>query len=58
MSRKSLVWLFMFIGSVLGGYISAWFGADIFSFWSVFGSAAGAVIGIYLGNKLGEEWML
>jgi hypothetical protein len=52
MESKSLIWIGLFLGSTLGGYIPTLFGADIFSGWSIFGSAAGAFAGIYVAYKI------
>ena len=51
---KKLIWLGVFIGSTLGGYLPALFGADVFSFWSIVGSVVGGIVGVFAGNKLGE----
>lgn len=50
---KRVIWLGMFVGSILGGYIPALWGDDSFlSLTSVFTSAIGAFLGVYLGFKL------
>lgn len=51
MPNKSLVMLGMIVGSTVGGYVPAFFGAGIFSFWSIVGSLAGGFLGIYLAYK-------
>lgn len=53
MQSKRIVWLCMFIGGSLGGYlpIVLW-GAPGFSFSTLFGNALGAIVGIYVGFKL------
>jgi hypothetical protein len=45
---KSVVLLFMVIGSTLGGYAPVLFGVESFSIWGVLGSAAGGLGGIWL----------
>ena len=55
MSTKSLVFIFMTIGSIVGGYIPSLWGADSFSMSSlVFGSVF-AIIGIWIGFKIGQQ---
>jgi len=54
MSRKTLVWIGLSIGSVAGGYVPLLWGADMFSFSSVLFSAIGGILGIWLGFRLGE----
>ena len=49
-----MIWVGLFVGSSLGGYLPSLFCADTFSFWSVIGSVIGGVAGIFAGNKLGE----
>ncbi|MEI8175013.1 MAG: hypothetical protein WCG28_03625 [bacterium] len=52
MNSKSLIWIFMAIGSVIGGYIPTFWGAGFFSFSSVILTAVGGILGIYLGFKM------
>jgi hypothetical protein len=52
MNSKSLVWIFMAIGSTIGGYIPALWGDGFFSMWSVILTAVGGIAGIYIGFKL------
>lgn len=54
MNSKSLIWIFMAIGSVVGGYIPTLWGEGMFSFSSIFLTAVGGIIGIYLGFKLSQ----
>lgn len=42
------------VGSTIGGYIPALFGASIFSLASVLGSTVGGIIGIYVGYQLSK----
>jgi uncharacterized membrane protein YeaQ/YmgE (transglycosylase-associated protein family) len=44
----------MFVGSVVGGYIPTLWGESMMSFSSVILSAVFAIIGIWIGNKLGD----
>ena len=52
MTSKSLIWLGMIIGSSIGGFIPALWGADLFSFSSIIFSGIGGILGIWLGFKL------
>ena len=52
MSPKSLIWIFMTIGSVIGSYIPVLWGSGFLSFSSVILSAVGGIAGIWLGYKL------
>jgi hypothetical protein len=54
MSRKTLVWFGLFVGSTIGSFIPALWGSDIFSFSSIFLSTLGGLAGIWIGFKLGE----
>lgn len=54
MGTKSLVTLFMFIGSLLGGYLPVLFGVNALSFTSVITSAIGGIIGVWIGYRIGE----
>ncbi len=52
MQAKRIVTLFMFVGGVLGGYVPLLWGASVFSMSSIFLSAAGALLGIWIGFRL------
>ncbi|MDD2822857.1 MAG: hypothetical protein PHQ59_02125 [Candidatus Daviesbacteria bacterium] len=52
MNSKFLIFLGMFIGSSLGGYLPVLFGGDMISYISVLTSGIGAIIGIFIGYKL------
>lgn len=52
MSRKSLVLLGMFIGSIIGGYVPVLFGADLLSFTSILGNGLGGLAGVWIAYKL------
>lgn len=49
---KQMIWLGMVVGSVIGGFIPALWGAGMLSFSSIIFSALGAMAGIYLAYKL------
>jgi hypothetical protein len=51
MDRK-IIFLFMFIGGFLGGYVPLLWGGSAFSFSSVFWSGIGGFVGIYIGYRM------
>jgi len=52
MSSKSLIWIFMLIGSAIGGYIPVLWGDSFLSLSSVILTAVGGILGIWLGFKI------
>ena len=52
MNSKSLIWIGMFVGSSVGGFMPTLWGASFLSFTSVFLTAVGGIVGIWLGLKL------
>jgi hypothetical protein len=52
MSRKTVIIIGMIIGSSIGGYLTTLFGAHAVSFWSLMGSTAGGLTGIYVSYAL------
>jgi len=42
----------LIVGSTIGGYIPILLGASFLSYWSLFGNAAGGLLGIYAAYKL------
>lgn len=54
MSTKIFIWIGMFIGSVIGGYIPVLWGASLFSYSSLFFNGVGGIIGVFVGIKLGQ----
>jgi hypothetical protein len=54
MSKKTLIWIGLTVGSAVGGYLPALWGGDLISFSSVILSTAGGVVGIWLGYRFGE----
>ncbi len=53
MESKRTIYLGMFLGGLLGGYIpSIMWGASVFSISALLGNAIGAIIGIYIAFKL------
>lgn len=54
MSAKVLIFIGMLIGSVIGGYIPTFFGADLISYSSVLFSGIGSLIGIFIAYKVSQ----
>jgi len=51
MDNKKLIWLGLFLGSLVGGYIPMLWGDDLFSFSSIIFTAIGGFLGIWLMYK-------
>ena len=54
MPRKLAIFLGMMIGSIIGSYIPALWGADLFSVSSILLSGLGALAGVWLGYKFSD----
>ena len=54
MERSKLIWLGLFLGSTIGGFIPSLWDSGIFSMAGVIGSAVGGFLGIWAGYRLGE----
>jgi hypothetical protein len=54
MNTKTMVWIGMFVGSTIGGFIPELWGAGLISVSSIFFSGVGAVAGIWIGFKLSQ----
>ncbi len=52
MESKSVIWIGMIVGSTAGSLIPLLWGAGMLSFSSIILSAAGAIVGIWLGFKM------
>lgn len=55
MSRKTLIWIGVAVGSTVGSLIPALWGGDMFSLSSVILSTVGGIAGIWLGFRLSES---
>ena len=49
-----LIWLGMFVGSTIGGFVPMLWGAGALSLSGVFTSAIGGFLGIWGGYRLGK----
>ena len=54
MDRKKLIWLGLFLGSTIGGFIPSLWDDSFVSMSGVIFTAIGGFLGIYLGFKFGE----
>ena len=54
MERSKLIWIGLFVGSTIGGFIPSLWDSSFISMSGVIGTAIGGFVGIYLGFKLGE----
>jgi phage tail tape-measure protein len=54
MYAKKFIWLGVFVGSTLGGFVPALWGGSLFSCSSVVFSFLGGLLGIWLGMKVSE----
>lgn len=51
-NSKAMIWLFLAIGSTVGGFIPTLWGDSFFSLWSVLLTAVGGAFGIWVGYKI------
>jgi hypothetical protein len=54
MSRKTLIWIGMFIGSTVFSYIPLLWDGSFLSFSSIILGAVGSLLGIYAGYKAAD----
>jgi hypothetical protein len=52
MDSKKLIWLGLFLGSAIGGYLPILWGGGLLSFTSIILSALGGIVGIWVGFKV------
>jgi hypothetical protein len=56
MNQKTLIWIGMFVGSAIGGWIPSIWGAGMLSMSSVLLTAVGGAIGIWGGFKISQYY--
>jgi hypothetical protein len=54
MNRTSLVWIGMFLGSFIGGYVPSLWDAGMFSISGILFSTLGGIIGIIAGFNISK----
>ena len=54
MDRKKLIWLGLFVGSTVGGFIPSIWDSSMVSMSGILGSAIGGILGIWLGLRISE----
>lgn len=54
MGTKPIIWIGMFAGGTIGGFIPLLWGDNGLSFSSIIFNAIGAIVGIYFAYKLSE----
>jgi len=52
MSQNTMIWIGVFVGSTIGGLIPTLWGDSYLSISSVFFTAVGGILGIWLGFKI------
>ncbi|HZQ30014.1 MAG TPA: hypothetical protein VFA93_02975 [Patescibacteria group bacterium] len=52
MSTKTIVWICVFLFSIIGGYIPVLLGESFLSSWSILGNGIGGLLGIWIGIKI------
>lgn len=55
MGSKTLIYIFMAIGSFVGGWLPTLWGASALGGWSMLGGLIGGGLGIWAGFKLGQS---
>jgi hypothetical protein len=54
MGSKFVIYLCIFIGATIGGYIPSLWHQSLLSFWSLIFSAVGGLVGIWVGFKINQ----
>ena len=54
MSGKTVIYVFLTIGSIAGGWVPTLWGAGVLSLQGLVGSIFGGALGIWVGFKLGQ----
>jgi hypothetical protein len=49
---KSVLWLLVGLGGIIGGLVPTWLGASYLSLWGILGSTVGGIVGIYIYTQL------
>jgi hypothetical protein len=54
MSTRTIIYIFLSIGSIAGGWIPTLWGASAFGFQSLLGAFVGGMLGIWGGYRFGQ----
>ena len=54
---ESMIRLFIFLGMFLGGWIGWWIGGHIGIWTAYLLGSAGSIIGVYVGWRIGRDFM-
>ena len=57
MQSKTLIWIGLFVGSTIGGYIPVLWGASMLSLSSVLLGGVGGIAGVWVGWKLTQFYL-
>jgi hypothetical protein len=49
---QARIWIGILVGSTIGGFIPAFWGADLLSYSSILLSGLGALVGLFIAYKL------
>lgn len=52
--NKTVLYIFITIGGMVGGYIPTLFGADGFSPWAIITSTIGSIVGIFVAKRISD----
>jgi hypothetical protein len=50
--EKKAIWVGMFVGSTLGGFVPMLWHASLFSLWGIVLSTVGGLVGIWAGYRV------
>jgi len=54
---KQMVWIGVFVGSTIGGSIPMLWGEGFLSMSSIWLSGVGAIVGIWIGYKISQNYL-
>lgn len=52
MQERKIIWLLLFVGSIIGSWVASMMGFGLFSIWSIVISTIGGALGILIGYKI------
>lgn len=55
MDRKTAIWIGVFVGSTVGGFVPSLWGAGMLSYSGLIASSIGSLVGIWVAWKVTEE---